>query len=162
MIDPFYTLASIAILLQCISEHSTLNLPYLVGMLLNNMFSTGPSMEIEVKNTFVEVCLDGTPTLTQWALACLSLFLVFCRSVRVGVPSSTGRQPSQNGHLHVLPCLWYSVILASRLPRDANPHRTGICEFFPVSGFLAFCEGWCPVVLPHRLRLTMSNVGSRP
>ena len=31
--------------------------------------------------------------------------------VRVGVPSSTGRQPSQNGQLHVFPCFWYSVIL---------------------------------------------------
>ena len=42
----------------------------------------------------------GTPTLTEWPVPILSLFLVLCHCVTVGVPLITGRQPSQNGQCH--------------------------------------------------------------
>ena len=66
--------------------------------------------------------------------------------MRVGVPCTTGRQPSQNGQLHVFPGFPYSVIprgLASRAQRDANPRRIDRCMFFPVSVILRGLASCC-------------------
>ena len=71
---------------------------------------------------------NGTPTLAEWRAACFHSFLALCHSARVGVPCTTGRQPSQNGQPHVFPCFSQAILhrcvhsIAADLRCTPSPH----------------------------------------
>ena len=73
-----------------------------------------------------ELAIGGQGVQGSFGSACFHPFFALCRSALVGAPRTKGRQPTQNGELHVFSRFSHSAIprwLASRAQRDANQPR---------------------------------------
>ena len=58
-----------------------------------------------------ELAIGGQGVQGSFGSACFHPFFALCRSALVGVPRTTGRQPTQNGELHVFSRFSHSAIL---------------------------------------------------